>query len=470
MKRIFPIFFLLVLASEIRSQILPYLHHTERDRTEVDTSSLQYFFRSGEFYGHARYYFMATDNEGPLTDYYANAFGMGIGYETKAYKGFQIGISGFFINNLLSSDLTKNDPLTGQKSRYELGQFDVLDPERKTDMDRLEDLYLKYSHKKSFIKLGKQHIRSPFINPQDGRMRPTLVEGALFEWANLEKIQIEGGYIYKISPRSTVDWFDIGESIGIFPSGVNPEGKPSRYVGNLHSRYVAYAGMHLHPTKQTHVEIWNQHIDHILNTSLLQAEHSFSLKKTLKIKLAGQYIEQHSIGHGGNHDPALTYVPEGNTARTFGFRVGLVKPEHWTLRLNYNRITRTGMYLNPREWGRDPFFTFMARERNEGFSDAHAFNVNYVHTFKSSGWKSQLSAGYFKLPDVRDFARNKYGMPSYWQVNADVRYLFKDFMKGLEVHFLYVYKGEVGKTYDSYNFVFNKVNMSLYNLILNYHF
>ncbi|MFY8190971.1 MAG: hypothetical protein ACOVK9_08390, partial [Bacteroidia bacterium] len=101
-----------------------YTHHTERSRDKSDTTTLQAFFRNGEFYGHARYYFMATDNEANLKDFYANAFGMGIGYETGKFKGFQIGISGFFIYNLLSTDFTQTDASTGIGSRYEIGQFD----------------------------------------------------------------------------------------------------------------------------------------------------------------------------------------------------------------------------------------------------------------------------------------------------------------------------------------------------------
>ena len=51
------------------------------------------------------------------------------------------------------------------------------DPENKNDMDRLEDFYLKYSHKKLVVTIGKQVIQTPFVNPQDGRMRPTGEQG-----------------------------------------------------------------------------------------------------------------------------------------------------------------------------------------------------------------------------------------------------------------------------------------------------
>jgi hypothetical protein len=43
-----------------------------------------------------RYFLMATDNQKGLTDYFANALGGGLRYETAPYHGFQIAASGFF--------------------------------------------------------------------------------------------------------------------------------------------------------------------------------------------------------------------------------------------------------------------------------------------------------------------------------------------------------------------------------------
>ena len=85
----------------------------------VDTSSLLYAFKSGTVNGHFRYFFMSTDNAKGLTNFYANAAGGGIRYETAKYKGFQFAVSGFYIFNIGSSDLEKNDLLTGLGSRYE---------------------------------------------------------------------------------------------------------------------------------------------------------------------------------------------------------------------------------------------------------------------------------------------------------------------------------------------------------------
>jgi hypothetical protein len=138
--------------------------------------------------------------------------------------------------------------------------------------------------------------------------------------------------------------------------------------------------------------------------------------------------------------------------------------------MNYNRITSDGRYLMPREWGRDPFFTFMARERNEGYGDVHAMNGTFNKTFGKSGWRAEAGYGQYFLPDVTNVRLNKYGMPSYWQTNIDIRYIFGGFYQGLEMQFLYVYKGQLGQTNGNDKYVMNKVNMSLYNLVINYHF
>ena len=124
----------------------------------------------------------------------------------------------------------------------------------------------------------------------------------------------------------------------------------------------------------------------------------------------------------------------------------------------------------PREWGREPFFTFMPRERNEGFGDVHAIMGKVNYNIPKIRIKTSLSGGYYKLPDVKNYRLNKYGVPSYTQVNADVRYAFNKVLKGLEAQLLVVGKLNSGETYNNKKFEFNKVNMVLYNFVLNYHF
>jgi hypothetical protein len=471
-KKLISIFILCFLYANVFAQNNPYVHHTERTYDIKDSSTLRGYLQRGQFYGHARYFFMATDNAPGLNDYYANAFGMGIGYETGKFKNISLGLSGFFIYNLFSSDLKAPDPLTGMSNRYELGLFDIGNPENRNDLDRLEDLYIKYTRHQSSIKFGKQHIKTPFINPQDGRMRPTLVEGLTADIKLGKNTRLEAGWLYGISPRSTIKWYSIGQSIGIYPAGVHVDGKRSAYSNNLSSDYVLYAGLSKNFSKHIKAQLWNQYVDNIFNTTLFQVNASIDLNSSKQLRLisAIQGINQQAIQYGGNQNQALTYMQKNNQVRTFGARLGLEREGDWSLTANYNHIGNSGRYLMPREWGRDPFFTFMPRERNEGFGGTDAFQLLYSKKIKRTGLRTDVSYGHFYLPDVKNTALNKYGLPSYQQLNIDVNYQFSKFLKGLEFQFLYVYKAPLGNTYNDPKFIFNKVNMSLYNVVLNYHF
>lgn len=434
-----------------------------------DTSSLLAAFKRGHINGHFRYFFMATDNTSGLTDYFANAGGGGIRYETASFKGFQFAVSGFYIFNIGSSDLGKKDSITNQGNRYEIGLFDLENPYNHKDIDRLEELYLRYNYKNSHAIFGRQMINTPFINLQDGRMRPTGVEGLWLEINELKKFKFEAGWLYAISPRSTTKWYDTGESVGLYPMGVNIEGKKSDYFENIKSKGVGLLGVTYDASKWLQIKLWDTYFENVLNTAMFQADFKFKATEKSNLIAGMQFIRQDAVNYGGNIDQEKTYINKGKSSMVIGGRLGW-KNQNLEITANYTHITKNGRYLMPREWGRDPFYTFMPRERNEGFGDVHAVVGKFAYNFPKVRIKSSLAAGYFKLPDVKDFELNKYGMPSYTQINADVRYSFNGILQGLDLQLLIVGKFNQGELYNDRKFQFNKVNMVLYNLVLNYHF
>lgn len=445
----------------------PEMYKGKEVRTD-DTTSLLSAFKRGQTNGHFRYFFMATDNKKGLTDYYANAAGGGIRFETAKFHGFQFAVSGFYIFNIGSSDLTVADSTTGQFNRYESALFDVEDLANKKDIDRLEEFYLKYNYKNSNLVAGRQLINTPFINLQDGRMRSTGVEGVWAEFNELKNTKIEGGWIYAISPRGTTKWYNTGESMGIYPAGLNIDGTKSQSSNAIESKSAALLGITT-SIKNLKLQGWNLFAENVFNTAMLQADLQFPLKNKSSLFASAQLIRQDAINDGGNEDIAKTYFEKGGKAITFGTRAGW-KNKQWEAGINYNRITAHGRYLMPREWGREPFFTFLPRERNEGFGDVHAIMAKVNYQIPRSRVKTSLAAGYYQMPDVKNYKLNKYGLPSYTQINSDTRYSFAGMLKGLEVQLLVAGKINNAQTYNNSKYEFNKVDMLQYNFVLNYHF
>lgn len=463
------IFNLILLWCVVISHALPAQEIVNEQKAVADTTTLRHFLQTGKFYGQARSYWSATLNEKGFTDYYAWGSAFGIGYETpKIFKHFQMGASGSFIFNLASSDLSKPDPATGLPNRYEVGLFDIESPDKRRDLNRLETFFVKaYVGKKSVLTVGRQIPQTPFINPQDGRLRSTLTEGAVIEFNEWKYLKLHAEYLWGISPRSTMRWFGIGESMGIYPVGVGTDGKPSRYKGQTDSGYIAMLGA-IFKKKQWDIQIWDTYTANVLNTAFIKVEWKSAANSRPNWMAGMQLLKQNTTGNGGNTDALIAYAKPGSGSLAISGRIGR-QSTRFEWYLNGTHISARGRYLMPREWGKEPFYTFMPRERNDGFGDLTAATVNT--RFKPEKRVAvELSGGYFHLPDIRNSSLNKYGMPSYSQVNLGINYQFEQYLKGLNVLLLIVRKDKMGETYENGRYVFNKVNMIHANLILNYQF
>jgi hypothetical protein len=436
-----------------------------KSNKEKDSTSLLSKFQMGTMHGHLRSFYSSTYNKNSTVEY-AYAIGGGIQFISKPVYNFQVGVSGFFVYDAFSTDLTKPHPLSGTLNRYELGLFDITDPSNKTDIDRLEELYIAYKKNKLTLTLGKQLLNTPFINLQDGRMRPTEVQGLWGQFKNKEN-KFYGGWLNRFSPRSTVEWYKTGESIGLYSVGVNLDGTKSGYKNNLESKGVGLFGAELTLLKNHKLQLWNQYVEAIFNSSMLQYDKSPSQHSPYYYGF--QFIAQQAIQMGGNEAIEKTYFNPSQQSLVLGGRLGK-KEGNWDHSVNYTRITKHGRYLMPREWGRDPFYTFLLGERNEGMGDVNAYVLKSKYTSARLPLVISLGLGYYDLPDIKDFALNKYSFPSYRQYNLDARYAFSGFWKGWEAQLIYFYKEAVGNTYNEPKYYINKADMGHFNFILNFHF
>jgi hypothetical protein len=458
--------FLLATALVFNSQILLAQTHesTFNDSLKYEIKSIEDFAKQSKWSMHSRSYFMSTINEGSLKDDYALAQGAGIGLLTVPVKGFQLGVAGYFIFNLVSSDLSKPDAISGGNNRYEIGQFDVTNPKNKHDLDRLEDLFLKYSYRKNSIAIGRMELNTPFMNLQDGRMRPTLEEAVWLNIHQFKKVKINGGYVWGVSPRSTIQFYDLKSSVGIYGQGVNTDGTKSNYFNNIASKGFYMGNVNIKPFKKIEINLWNGFFENVSNTALVELKNEFGKTDDKKYYQGLMYFRQDAVNNGGNANQTKTYISRGSQANVASARIGL-KRKNLDINFNYTHITGDGRYLMPREWGRDPFYTFMSRERNEGAGNVHAVNTNITYTSKNQNLKSALAYGYFRMPSVSNTCLKKYGMPSYHQINISTAYSFKRFWKGLELRFLLASKIKSGNDYIAPKYIYNKVNMTNFSLV-----
>ena len=285
----------------------------------------------------------------------------------------------------------------------------------------------------------------------------------------IRKIKIQLGWLWRISPRSTGKWYNPGKSIGLYSTGINPDGTKSGYTNNIKSNGIAIIGITKAISDNMKVQAWDMFTENVFNVAMLQTDITFPLKKNNSLFTAAQIIKEDAINYGGNKDQCKTYFSKESKPLSFGAKVGW-KNKQWEISFNYNRITGSGRYLLPREWGVEPFFTFLPRERNEGMGNVNAVMAKVNYVVCKEKLKTWLAAGYYALPDVTNYKLNKYDMPSYAQINADLKYTFTKNFRGLETEILAVAKLKEGATYGNEKSVINKVNMMQYNLIINYDF
>lgn len=436
---------------------------------QKDSTTLRQAFTKGKVGGLLRNFLMLNRNSGHLTDSYGYAIAGVLRYESAKYKGFQFGMGGAVTYNIASSDFTQNDPLTNAPDRYVIGLYDVTNFSQKNELVRIEELFLRYAWEKSSITWGKQLLTLPYVHPQDGRMRPSLMEGLWIDLNPRNNLHLEGGYLYRSAPRSTQRWYTIAESIGIYPTGVNPDGTRSGYANHLTSKGLFILGGHYQFANQVKITLRNYFLENIYNLTFAQVERNFSLKNKDKILLAFQANRQDAVNQGGNADLTKTYITPHTYAWAFSGRIAYQKAQTQVL-LNYTRITADSRFLSPREWGLEPFFTFMKRERSDGFGDVHAVNLYFIHQIPQKRLRFEGGIGRYQMPDVKNTRLNKYGMPSFFQINAEMRYRFKGLLEGLDIQLLAVYKVNNGEIYDDERYRIHRVDMGNYNVVLNYGF
>ena len=465
-----------------------------------------------EFTLGSRYFFMNTNNTDQVgTDFYANGLNVNLNYQyDNLFDRFPLKVKDSLvkyhrlnfvasysqISNLNSSDLSLSN-------RYEIGLFDLQNPSIR-NFGNLTLCYLNYENRKYHVdlKVGRMIPSSPFINAQDGRLRPTSIQGAQLAFHKNSKsknryFNVDLNLATNILARSTGSWKSINESIGLYPQGVSVFGKPAQYIQKNSTignsvffstfNFLQFFGKKENEPNLIGAQYHVLYMDKLMFTNMFNLEGAVSVNKDFNIGAAAMWIHQQFLVDSAGTVPEKRYAETNEKSNVYSsklwFDYKTLNSKH-TLNFAMTNISNEGRYLMPREWGKDPFYTFMPRERNEGFGNVHAYTVNYIargdirnmpNSFPLKSLSLDLGYGNYSLPDVKNFRLNKYGMPSFQQINAVLGFDFslKRSSKYFKQHTVnlklwYIQKINSGDTYNLVKYISNKVDMTQVNIVLNY--
>jgi hypothetical protein len=405
-----------------------------------------------------------TYSDSKLKSDYALGMSLNLGAKINYTKHWSLQLGYRSFGNVFSSDIWNPDPITGQANRYETGLFDLLDT-RDRFFGKLETLSLSYSRDNFGVKIGRMGITTDWVNAQDGRLSPTAVEGVNAWFSTPKKWKISLWAIERMSIRGSSEWLGVGETLGIYPQGRNVFGKPANYFGDTESKWLGISEV----DRQ-----WGNggklHFSHTLAQNLFSTTWG-SFEKSRKTEkgtftLGIQSGVQHTMGDGGNSDLNLAYKEPGDLNYALSGRIGW-RNDRVITHLNYTHVGGNGRWLSPREWGKDAWYTFIPRERNEGFESVDAV-VGYVeYRFEKVPVQVYAHGGVHWLSEVTNVAANKYNFPSYRQVNIGLKWQPKG-VKNLDFQVILVSKQPLSSENLTPNQIYNKVELLHFNGILNW--
>lgn len=435
-------------------------------------TNLADFFMKGEVHVNFRNYFMSTLNKGGFTDYYANAAGGSLVYHTARWRGLQFGLGGLFIYNIFSNDLSAEDSLAGDMSRYERQLFDLKDPENRTDLDRMEELFVNYRWRHSFVQFGKFGLLTPLVNKQDTRMKSYMVHGLWGGISELKHWTFNFGWLHGATPRSTTHWYSMRDAVGIYNNGYTVDGEEAHYTHHLNTDGMGIFSAIYQKNEHLKVQFWNYIFDNVSNTAFVQLDADKKWKNGVEGTIGLQYLRQDPVGNGGNADPHYRYFDLDQRTNIVSARLGAALGD-WDLTLNNTYIAATGRFIFPQELGREQFYSTLSRGRMEGLGNSNT-STAMLHYAPHSIPNFDAFLGYSRMytPEPDDYELNKYGAMSNDHFIVDLRYRFSKLLRGLDVRFLYVHKRALDRDLlaASPELMFNSSDYHHFNLITNVRF
>jgi hypothetical protein len=429
---------------------------------EEESFHLQEIFNNAAVCGNVRNYFMNTINSGDLKDFYSNATGAAVGFTSRNYYGFQFGIKGRFVYKSFGSDLGRIDAVAGKDAKWEYELYNILDKGNFRDLNRLEELFIRYRFGKSYIEYGKFETEfTPLLNKSDGRMMPFVHRGG---WAHLNfnsKHKVNLGWLNGVSPRATTQWFAVDEALGLFNNGFQPNGEKANYHNFYPSSGVGIINYNLRK-ENLQLNFYDYYQDKIMNT--IWAEVAYKLTD---FSFGIQYVYQNPFSYSEDLAYINRYVQPGENGQVLSSQLGW-EQAGLKLAFAYTHAFDSGRFLFPKELGRDRFFTSISRSRLEGMGNVDVFVFKTEYRLPGDDFNIGVEMQQVRGAKVGDFEFNKYNVDESFQVNSNLSYQARGFLEGLSFDILWVYRKNQNQT-DAKS-IFNRSNYNQLNFVTNFSF
>lgn len=420
---------------------------------------------NGELNGLFRTRYMRTDNRNSLSDFSILVSYGYLKYQYKAKDWLSFGVQGNGLLNFGTDQITKRDGITGAGPIYEGNLWNQNLMSGSSEF-ALPQLYAKLDFDKHVVTIGRFLKDTPIINAEVWPF-PIALQGIWYEFDPNDRLKLQFGGINRVAPRFSGRFDGIGESLGQVGTGVGVDGNPSGYPGNVVSDFIAIVNMNWKVSEKVKLDIWNYLADNISNTIFL--EPSFKLADGLNLKT--MLILQSRVGNGGNSNPTLSYVFESN-AEYYGVRLEKESGSN-LFQFNFSRISDNGRLLLPREWGKEPFYTFQRRTRVEGFRDVTSLMVKWQRKWanEKSDMRFFSSFSWNKMPDANDALRSKLRVPSNFHWDASFKYEPKTSpLDGFSAEILGAYRFLNDDINGNESIRINKADFAHLDIILSYTF
>ena len=419
-------------------------------------------FKDASMHGHVRNFFLNTRNRGDLKDYYTNAAGGAIGIISGNYRGFELGVKGLFTYKAFGSNLNAKDVSTSLTAKWEYELYDVFQKENYNNLDRLDELYLKYKFEDSYLSLGRLKPEyTPLLNQSDGRMMPFSHRGFWGHFNFHPRHTFDVGWLDGVAPRATTEWFDLEEGIGLFNNGHQPNGEKAGYHEYYPSKgigIITYKYLH----RNFRVALYDLYIDKLHNT--IWTEIGYNL---LNFDLGLQGVYQTPLQFSEGLPYENRYIQPEEQGQILSSELGW-GAGRFRFAFAYTHAFDTGRFLFPKELGRDRLFTSISRSRLEGLGGVDVYTFKSEFTLPHSGFHVTVNLQRLTGLELGEMTLNKYNIDETFQANTRLTYTLQGFLDGLTFDLLWIYR-ENQHIFEAEK-IFNKSNFNQLSFVTNFYF